>query len=87
MIALGAFCQEAIMTATAELAERIFSHRMQEDNVPLALHVQWTNFQVKIWQALLCLPAGSATTCGELAVVIRKRGILGNTAGARRARR
>jgi AraC family transcriptional regulator of adaptative response/methylated-DNA-[protein]-cysteine methyltransferase len=56
--------------ATAALAERIFSRREQQIGVPPALHVQGTNFQIKVWQALLCLPAGSATTYGDIAAAI-----------------
>lgn len=56
--------------ATAPLAERIFSPGKERDGVPLALHVQGTNFQIQVWQALLCLPAGAATTYGDLAATV-----------------
>lgn len=63
--------------ATGALAERLFS-REQQSGVPLVLHVQGTNFQIKVWQALLCLPAGSAATYGDIAAAI-------GTPGAARA--
>lgn len=36
----------------------------------LALHVKGTNFQLKVWRALLDIPAGSVTTYGDLAAAI-----------------
>ena len=33
----------------------------------LALHVKGTNFQLKVWRALMAVPDGSVTTYGELA--------------------
>jgi AraC family transcriptional regulator of adaptative response/methylated-DNA-[protein]-cysteine methyltransferase len=36
----------------------------------LALHVKGTNFQLKVWRALLEIPAGSVTTYGDLAAAI-----------------
>ena len=60
--------------ATAALAERLFSRREQQSGVPLALHVQGTNFQIKVWQALLSLPAGSAASYGDIAAAIGSPG-------------
>lgn len=56
--------------ATAPLAERIFSPRGRRNGEALALHVAGTNFQIQVWQALLCLPPGAATTYGDLAAAI-----------------
>lgn len=36
----------------------------------IALHVKGTNFQLKVWRALLEIPAGSVTTYGEIAATI-----------------
>lgn len=36
----------------------------------LSLHVKGTNFQLKVWRALLEIPAGSVTTYGDLAAAI-----------------
>jgi AraC family transcriptional regulator of adaptative response/methylated-DNA-[protein]-cysteine methyltransferase len=57
-------------TATAALAERLFSRRKQQSGGNLVLHVQGTNFQIKVWQALLCLPKGSAAAYGDIAAAI-----------------
>jgi len=35
--------------------------------LPLALLVKGTNFQVRVWRALLALPEGTVTTYGQLA--------------------
>ena len=35
--------------------------------VPIRLHLRGTNFQLKVWEALLRIPAGGATTYEELA--------------------
>lgn len=57
-------------TATASLAERIFSADLAQGKAPLHLLVQGTNFQLRVWAALLRLPAGTATTYGDLAARI-----------------
>jgi AraC family transcriptional regulator of adaptative response/methylated-DNA-[protein]-cysteine methyltransferase len=44
---------------------------------PLALHVKGTNFQLKVWRALLAIPDGDVTTYGALALAV------GNAAAAR----
>ncbi len=36
-------------------------------NQPLGLHVQGTNFQLKVWEALLRIPYGSTVTYGDIA--------------------
>jgi AraC family transcriptional regulator of adaptative response/methylated-DNA-[protein]-cysteine methyltransferase len=36
----------------------------------LALHVKGTNFQLKVWEALLGVPDGAVTTYGELAAAV-----------------
>jgi AraC family transcriptional regulator of adaptative response/methylated-DNA-[protein]-cysteine methyltransferase len=56
--------------ATAALAERLFSRGEQQSGGDLVLHVQGTNFQIKVWQALLCLPPGSAATYGAIAAAV-----------------
>lgn len=49
---------------TAPLAEQIFSHAPAK---PLSLWVSGTNFQVKVWQALLQIPAGQVCSYGDIA--------------------
>ncbi len=51
---------------TAPVAERIFGpHRQRQ--APLGVLVKGTNFQIKVWEALLRVPAGAITTYARLA--------------------
>lgn len=51
---------------TAPVAERIFGvHRPLQ--APLSVLVKGTNFQIKVWEALLRVPAGAVTTYARLA--------------------
>jgi AraC family transcriptional regulator, regulatory protein of adaptative response / methylated-DNA-[protein]-cysteine methyltransferase len=54
--------------AVAPVAMRAFSFvtggRL---DAPLGLHVQGTNFQLKVWEALLRIPSGACVTYGDLA--------------------
>lgn len=52
---------------TAPLARNIFAPFVSQPAKPLALLVRGTNFQVRIWRALLALPPGSVTTYGNIA--------------------
>jgi AraC family transcriptional regulator of adaptative response/methylated-DNA-[protein]-cysteine methyltransferase len=52
--------------ATAPLVEPIFDLG-QRDRKPLHLHVRGTNFQIKVWEALLRIPLGAVTTYQGLA--------------------
>lgn len=49
--------------ATGEAVARIFGGERAE----LALHVAGTNFQVRVWEALLRIPPGAVTTYGAIA--------------------
>ena len=51
---------------TAAVAARIFDGDKQWQ-APLALLVKGTNFQIKVWEALLRVPAGAITTYARLA--------------------
>ncbi|MFN7087800.1 MAG: methylated-DNA--[protein]-cysteine S-methyltransferase [Burkholderiales bacterium] len=53
--------------AAAALARRIFAPLETAAPRPLALLVKGTNFQLKVWRALLALPAKAVTTYGDLA--------------------
>ena len=58
---------------TAPLSARIFAAlevRDPEGLVPLGLLVRGTNFQVKVWRALLQIPAGSVATYEDIATAI-----------------
>jgi AraC family transcriptional regulator of adaptative response/methylated-DNA-[protein]-cysteine methyltransferase len=70
---------------TARLAGRIFAPLARSKGGPLALLVKGTNFQVRIWQALLTLPPGAVTTYGQLAHHVgepRSARAVGNAVGA-----
>ena len=49
---------------TAAVVERIFS---PDSSTPVPLHLRGTNFQIKVWEALLRLPPGQLTTYQSLA--------------------
>jgi AraC family transcriptional regulator of adaptative response/methylated-DNA-[protein]-cysteine methyltransferase len=51
---------------TASMAERIFGPRGRQQ-APLALLVRGTNFQIKVWEALLRIPSGAVASYGQLA--------------------
>lgn len=54
--------------AIAPLAARAFAFaRGLALDRPLGLHVQGTNFQLKVWEALLKIPAGETATYGDIA--------------------
>ncbi len=46
---------------------RIFNHRKAEAQSKINVFVKGTNFQVKVWEALLRLPMGSVTTYQSIA--------------------
>lgn len=50
--------------AVDEASKRVFHGG---DAGPLSLHVAGTNFQIRVWEALLRVPAGRVTTYGALA--------------------
>jgi len=52
--------------ATASLVEPIFDLN-QRFNTPLPLHLRGTNFQLKVWEALLRIPPGAVTSYQGLA--------------------
>ncbi len=52
--------------ATAPLVEPIFD-LSRRGNAPLRLHLRGTNFQLKVWEALLRIPPGAVTSYEGLA--------------------
>jgi AraC family transcriptional regulator of adaptative response/methylated-DNA-[protein]-cysteine methyltransferase len=52
---------------TGQLVEPIFALRFSDRIKPLTLHLRGTNFQLKVWEALLQIPAGAVTTYEGLA--------------------
>lgn len=51
---------------TAPVAGRIFDPRLRRQ-APLSVLVKGTNFQIKVWEALLRIPSGEITTYARLA--------------------
>jgi AraC family transcriptional regulator, regulatory protein of adaptative response / methylated-DNA-[protein]-cysteine methyltransferase len=54
-------------TRTAPFVDRIFSSTEGKTGGPIPLHLRGTNFQIKVWEALLRLPPGQLTTYQALA--------------------
>ena len=55
---------------TQAAAEEILNLFQLRSMAPLHLHLRGTNFQIKVWEALLKIPAGSVISYEELAVSI-----------------
>jgi AraC family transcriptional regulator of adaptative response/methylated-DNA-[protein]-cysteine methyltransferase len=62
---------------TASMIQRVFGSPAQQNRTPIPLLLQGTNFQIKVWEALLRIPPGSVTTYRRLAQSI------GNPAASR----
>jgi AraC family transcriptional regulator of adaptative response/methylated-DNA-[protein]-cysteine methyltransferase len=60
--------------ATGWLAAAVFSFPPERPPVPLHLHVKGTNFQIKVWEALLRIPPGSAVCYEDIARYIGSPG-------------
>ena len=63
---------------TAPLIARIFLNpkpdsAFDQADQPLKLHLRGTNFQIKVWEALLNIPVGSLTTYEQIAAQIGSR--------------
>jgi len=52
---------------TQPLADRIFGQAQPDPARPLALLLKGTNFQLKVWEALLRIPPGTVCTYGDIA--------------------
>jgi AraC family transcriptional regulator of adaptative response/methylated-DNA-[protein]-cysteine methyltransferase len=52
---------------TKALAEKVFIFSNERKPVPLYLYVKGTNFQIKVWEALLKIPLGKAVTYEDVA--------------------
>jgi AraC family transcriptional regulator, regulatory protein of adaptative response / methylated-DNA-[protein]-cysteine methyltransferase len=55
-------------SATRPLIRQIFS--LSEQSGPLGLHLCGTNFQIKVWEALLRVPPGAVVSYEDLAVSV-----------------
>lgn len=58
--------------ATRPFAERIFPPGLPKPARPLPLYLKGTNFQIKVWEALLRIPPGSVTSYQELAARLHR---------------
>lgn len=70
------------LAATAALAERIFRPLSSPAKRPLALLVRGSNFQIKVWRALLELPPGTLTSYGQIAARVGAPGSARAVGGA-----
>ena len=62
--------------STVSLIEPIFDLRYSNRGKPLNVHLRGTNFQLKVWEALLQIPAGEVTTYAGIASRIGKPGAM-----------
>src|SRR6266487_907874 len=58
--------------STVTLIEPIFDLHYKNRGKPLNLYLRGTNFQLKVWEALLQVPVGAVTTYGGIASQIGK---------------
>jgi len=54
-------------TATAPLVEQIFEPQSHAVQQPLTIFLSGSNFQLKVWEALLRIPAGSVAAYEDVA--------------------
>ena len=67
---------------TRPFAERMFLGGPTAEKKPLPLYLRGTNFQVKVWEALLRIPAGSAASYEDVATLVGKPKAARAVAGA-----
>lgn len=60
---------QADAAATRAVVERVFSRR-PEQGAPLHLWVRGSHFQIKVWQALMRIPAGALASYGDIASML-----------------
>jgi AraC family transcriptional regulator of adaptative response/methylated-DNA-[protein]-cysteine methyltransferase len=58
----------------ASLTERIFTPSAWQQEKPLPIMLKGTNFQIKVWEALLRIPAGTAVTYEDVATAVGSPG-------------
>jgi len=56
---------------TAELARRIFDNRLWRADQPLRVVLIGTDFEVRVWESLLKIPMGCATTYSDIATCVQ----------------
>lgn len=52
---------------TGQFIERVFSEEDTSVNSPLPVYLQGTNFQIKVWEALIMIPTGSVINYQDIA--------------------
>lgn len=57
---------------TARVIGQIFDHQTHAHQKPLSIVVKGTNFQIKVWEALLSIPPGYALTYRDMAAQIKQ---------------
>jgi AraC family transcriptional regulator of adaptative response/methylated-DNA-[protein]-cysteine methyltransferase len=55
---------------TGEICRRILTTASDGERLPFHLHLRGTNFQLKVWQALLTIPTGHLTSYSDVAAKI-----------------
>lgn len=55
---------------TQPYIDHIFGEKGKDGNTPMTLLLKGTNFQIKVWEALLKIPMGLLTSYGDVAVSI-----------------
>lgn len=55
---------------TFQIVKKIFSEDFKNGDKPLSLYLKGTNFQIKVWEALLKIPPGNVTSYEDVAKVI-----------------
>ncbi len=73
---------KADQRTTGALVEKIFSRREDQTAGSLKLLVRGSRFQVKVWQALLSVPAGAVVSYSELARRVQRPDAVRAVAGA-----
>lgn len=63
------FHQDQLLTK--DFTEKIFARNDAKTQMKMHLFVKGTNFQVKVWEALLKLPLGQVTTYQEVAIQLQ----------------
>lgn len=67
---------------TFEVIKKIFSENFKNGDKPLSLYLKGTNFQIKVWEALLKIPSGNVTSYEDVAKLIKKPKAVRATASA-----
>jgi len=57
---------------TSSIVRQIFDLPSSNQSAPLPLHLKGTNFQIKVWEALLKIPSGSILSYEDVAAFIGK---------------